>query len=60
MNFKDLQAKGKAELQELLKVEQAVLHGLKIKSATKQLKQVHLIKEKRNLIARIMTVLHSL
>ncbi len=57
MDFIDLKNKSIAELKELVAHERGALHDAKAKVASQQLKQVHKIKQLRQTIARIMTLL---
>ncbi len=59
MDFKELQAKGAAELKEEYAKLVAELHALRVKAAGKQLKQVHQIGTLKKALARINTILHQ-
>ncbi len=57
MQFADLKDKSKEELKELLSEKKQQLQALKFKVSEAQLKQIHLIKQIRQEIAWIQTLL---
>lgn len=57
MDFKDLQAKAKDELKELLATTTKELRVARAKAKLGQLKQVHTVSKMRTMIARIQTLL---
>ncbi|MDO8626230.1 MAG: 50S ribosomal protein L29 [Candidatus Magasanikbacteria bacterium] len=57
MDLKDLKAVNTDELKNLLQEKRLALHGLKQKSKSRTLKQVHLPKTTRRTVARILTIL---
>jgi large subunit ribosomal protein L29 len=56
---KNLRLKTLKELENLLKQERNNLQKLKLEKDLKKLKQTHLIKEKRKIIARILTIMNE-
>lgn len=59
MDLQELKIKGVEELREVKAKMLADLHGLRVKAAGKQLKQVHQINALRKTIARISTLVHQ-
>lgn len=59
MDFKELKNKKESELHNLLSENRNKLRELKFKDASKQLKNVREIREVRNTISRILTLLNA-
>ena len=59
MDLKELKQKNNNELQDLLAQERQQLRELRFKDANKQLKTVRQIKQSRQTIARILTLLNT-
>ncbi len=59
MKFAELKDKSIAELKELIAAEERRLSEFSFQASTHTLKQVHLIRSTRQLLARLKTALHS-
>lgn len=59
MELKDLKKKSISDLHKLLAQSRDKLRDLRFKDANKQLKNVREVRETRNLIARILTLLNA-
>lgn len=60
MEWRDIQAKSKEELEALLSESRAKLVDLRFKAATGALKQVHEIAKTRKIISRTLTQLSTM
>jgi len=58
MEFKELKKKKEGDLHKMLNESRDKLRDLRFKDANKQLKDIREIRRVRNLIARILTLLH--
>jgi large subunit ribosomal protein L29 len=56
---KNLRLKSLKELENLLKEQRNYLQRLKLEKDLKKLKQTHLIKQTRKIIARILTIMNE-
>ncbi len=59
MELIEFKNKSVTELKELMQKLNGELHANRLKAATRELKQVHVIKNTRRTIARIQTLLQS-
>lgn len=59
MEYKEIKNKKDSELQKMLAEVRNELRALRFKDANKQLKDVREIREKKKIVAKIMTVLNK-
>lgn len=56
---KNLRLKTLKELENLLKQQSSILHKLKLDKSLNKLKQTHLLKQTKRIIARILTIINE-